>query len=68
MLLLDNSERLAIAEWQGAAARGVEKMPSLGQHVQQQRELFDAALTADHAPAKQVDAEQMELRRALGVA
>lgn len=35
---------------------------------QSQREAFDAALVAEPQPVKQIDSEQMELRRALGVA
>ncbi len=72
MILLDNLERQVLADRQVAAvfiaarAEGVN-MPSF----HEERVKFDAALVADpqdRLPTSQVDVEQTELRRALGVA
>jgi hypothetical protein len=69
VLLLDELERQVLADRHVAAvlmAAGAKDvtLPSL----QEQRQLFDAALSAEPTPLTAVDSEQMELRRALGVA
>lgn len=70
MLLLENLERQVLADRHVAAvfvAAGDKdtKLPTFAE----QRQLFDAALAEEPKPALGgVDAEQMELRQALGVA
>lgn len=70
VLLLDQLERLLLADRHVAAvliAAGAEgvTLPT----YQERRALFDAALVAEPTQqANEVDDEQMELRRALGVA
>ena len=68
VLLLDSLERHVLAERQIAAvlmAAGAKDVTL--PDPQEQRELFDAALSAE-PQAAEVDTEQMQLRRALGVA
>lgn len=68
-MLLDQLERQTLADrhvaavFMAAGAEGVD-LPTL----MEQRRLLDDALVADLKPADEVDSEQMELRRALGVA
>jgi hypothetical protein len=65
VLLLDKWERQALADRQALLTRGLtEGLPSLGAA----QEAFDAALCAEPKRLEAVDSEQMELRRALGVA
>ncbi len=69
LLLLERLERQVLADRQIAALQLVMSgeggdLPTL----QETREAFDAALVAEPQQGTQVDAEQMELRRALGVA
>lgn len=69
MLLLEQLERNVLADRQVAAvfmAAGSKdvQLPQL----QEQRAVFDAALVEVPKPGKKIDAEQLELRRALGVA
>jgi hypothetical protein len=66
---LERLERQVLADRQIAALQLVMSgeggnLPTL----QDARDQFDAALVADPTVGKQVDPEQMELRRALGVA
>jgi hypothetical protein len=71
VLLMEALERRSIADWQAAAFSraigGGGDLPDLGAHIVAQRDGLDAALVAAPVPAG-VDREQMELRRALGVA
>jgi hypothetical protein len=67
--LLENLERQVLADRQVAAvfmAAGSKDMtlPTFAE----KRALFDAALVEEPKPVSQVDSEQMELRRVLGVA
>ncbi len=68
MVLLDERERQVLADRQGLIARGAtEGFPSFRAEVQR----IDEALAAEPRavdPSKQISPEQMELRRALGVA
>ncbi len=69
MLLLDQMERQVLADRQVAAvfmaAGGKDvDLPSLVE----QRRLLDEALVDEPRAVSQADSEQMELRRALGVA
>jgi hypothetical protein len=66
VLLLDKWERQALADRQALIARGVDEgLPTLAETQQRLNE----ALTAEPKPVVvAVDDEQMELRRALGVA
>ncbi len=68
VVLLDERERQVLADRQGLIARGTtEGLPSFRAEVQR----IDEALAAEPQavdPAKQISPEQMELRRALGVA
>jgi hypothetical protein len=65
VLLLDKWERQALADRQGLISRGVsEDLPTLAEA----QESLDEALTAEPKRLEAVDSEQMELRRALGVA
>jgi hypothetical protein len=68
VVLLEERERQTLADRQALIARGVvEDLPSF--RAEQQR--IDEALAAEPKPAdagKQISPEQMELRRALGVA
>jgi hypothetical protein len=62
---LDRWERQALADRQGLIARGVsEELPTLAE-VQTR---LDDALAAEPKVLESVDSEQMELRRAMGVA
>ncbi len=69
MLLLDQVERQTLADRQVAAAfmaagaKGVD-LPTFAE----QRQLLDASLEADLQAVEGGDSDQMELRRALGVA
>lgn len=68
VLLLDNLERHVLADRHVAAvlmAAGAEgvTLPTM----QEQRLVFDAALLAEHQ-GHDLDTEEMQLRRALGVA
>ena len=69
VLLLDELERHVLAERQVVAISNAfsnepQPLPSFIEY----RERFDAALVAEPQPLDVVDAEQMQLRRALGVA
>jgi len=69
VLLLDQLERLLLADRHVAAvfiAAGGDDvtLPT----YRERRLLFDQSLAAEPAPTVDVDPEQMELRRALGVA
>jgi hypothetical protein len=65
VLLLDKWERQALADRQGLISRGFgEDLPTLAEA----QESLDEALTAEPKRLEAVDSEQMELRRALGVA
>lgn len=69
MLLLDQVERLVLADRHVAAvllAAGAKDvtLPTFAER----RLVFDEALTAEPKRLEAVDSEQMELRRALGVA
>ena len=66
VLLLENWQRQAIADRQALIALGVrEGLPTFGEV---RRRLDEALLAEPDAPESEVDSEQMELRRALGVA
>jgi hypothetical protein len=65
VLLLENWQRQAIADRQALVSRGVsEQLPTFA--LAQVR--LDEVLEAEPVAAKHIDAEQMELRIALGVA
>jgi len=65
VLLLDQWERQTLADRQGLLANGVRKeLPTL---AEAQRRLYEA-LVAEPKVLESVDSEQMELRRAMGVA
>lgn len=70
VLLLDQLERLLLADRHVVAVLRAAGHDIPLPTYQERRELFDAALVSEPKPAKadEVDSEQMELRRALGVA
>lgn len=62
-LLLERVERAALARYQAALMRGIEP-----ESVWDALANFDARLDAQPKPGEEIDAAQMALRRALGVA
>ena len=70
VLLVERVERAALAERQIMATMKAGGHYQVGDipTVEEFRDRFDAALIAETPPGKPVDPEQLQLRRALGVA